>query len=143
MKARLAAMDPKPFKRVETAAQLALVAENPPARTELPIAFVYPGPQQAQKPEFGTGITMQTVAARYGVLMIVPAQAERHGEKSVLEIEPFFQAVRKQLVGWQPADAGDEVFQAPMAFAGGRLLALDDGLVIWADEYAIDMLLRV
>lgn len=143
MKTRIEAISPNPFKVVEAAAQIASLAENPPARTALPGAWVYPSAHAAKKPEFGTGVTQQVVAARYGVLIIVPAQAERHGDKAAEEIEPFFQALRKQLVGWMPADAGDEIFLAPMSFASGRALAFADGLMIWSDEYVIDQLLRV
>ncbi len=143
MKERIEAIAPQPFKRISATAQIASLAENPPARTELPAAFVYPAAHAAQKPEFGTGVTQQTVAARYGVMIVVPAQAERHGDKAAEDIEPYYQAVRKQLVGWMPEDAGDEIFLAPMAFASGRALVFADGLMIWSDEYVIDQLLRV
>lgn len=143
LKARIEAIAPNPFVRIAAAAEIASLAENPPARTELPAAFVYPAGHAARAPQFGTGITTQPVAARYGVLIFVPAQAERHGDKAAQEIEPFYQALRKQLVGWMPDDAGDETFLAPMALASGRALAFADGLMIWSDEYVIEQLLRV
>lgn len=142
LKARLAAIDPLPFKSIETAANIAVVRENPPPREGTPIAYAIPLGHAPAAPEFATGITSQTFLARYGVAIAAPAQAQRQGEKAAVEIEALYLAVRKQLFGWQPADAGDEIFMRPMQLGGGRLVGLGAGLVLWLEEFAIQQQAR-
>lgn len=137
LQARLAAIAPNPFKSIETAASVAVVRESPPPRERTPIAYVLPLGAAPRAPEFATGITTQQFLARYGVVIAAPAQAQRQGEQAAVEIEPLSLAVRKQLFGWQPADAGDEFFMRPMELAGGRLVGLGAGLVLWLEEFAI------
>jgi hypothetical protein len=140
---RLAGMVPQPFKRIERAAQLAAVAENPPPRDALPIAYAIPLAHQANPPQFGTGVTTQRVAARCAVFMVLAAQAQRVGEKAAADVEPYYQAVRRRLVGWMPADTAEETYLEPIAFAAGRALAVQDGLLIWSDEFTVALLLRI
>lgn len=142
LQARLDAISPQPFKSIETAASLADVRENPPPRERTPIAYVIPLGHSPRVPEFATGMTSQGFLARYGVAIAAPAQAQREGEKAAVEIEPLYQAVRKQLFGWQPADAGEDVFMRPMELAGGQLSGLGAGLVIWLEQFAIEQQIR-
>lgn len=142
MIARLQAINPQPFKAIEGAAALADLDKNLPPRTRLPLACVYPMLQGAEDNQVSTGVVQQRVPSRFGVAIFQAAQAQRQGESAVLEMEPLYLALRKQLVGWLPADTADEIFLAPMLFGGGSMRGMEGGLAVWLDEFTIDQLIR-
>lgn len=142
LKTRLAAIPSSPLKSIESAASVALVRESPPARERTPIAYVIPLRHSPRSPEFATGVTSQQFQTRYGVVIAAPAQAQRTGEQAATEIEPIIIKVRKQLFGWMPDDTADETFMRPMELAGGQLIGLGAGLVMWLEEFAIEQSIR-
>ncbi len=139
---RLQTMATSPFKAIEGAAGLAALRKALPPRTRLPLAYVYPLQITAGPDQSATGVTLQEARARIGIAILAGAQAEREGGQAAQDIEALCFAVRARLIGWQPADTQDEIFLAAMIFAGGQLLEIDEGMVLWADEFTIAQMIR-
>ena len=142
MMTRIGAIDPNPFKLVAGAAALAALTQNLPPRDKLPHAYCYPAGHSGGRNESGTVVTQQKVTGRYGVAYLAAALAQREGGAAAVEMEDLYTAVRKQLVGWMPADTAEESYRAPMLFEGGRLLEIEAGIILWTDVFTIDMTLR-
>lgn len=135
VRARLDGQAKPPLRLVRGAAELALIAREPPPRANLPVAYVLPIRLSAGPNRLATLATSQRVAFRFAVQLVAGAEAQRDGQAAADAIEPVSVAVRRALVGWQPADEADMSVQGPCLYGGGRITGLDDGLLFWADEF--------
>jgi hypothetical protein len=105
-------------------------------RNKLPAAYAVPGRETASPNQEITSV-LQRVEVRFAIVLAISNQRDARGEKAQSQLEPVRDAVKDRLLGWPPSAAFD-----PCEFAGGRLLALNDAVLWWQDEFVTAHFMR-
>lgn len=92
-----------------------------------PTALVMDLAEQAGEPATITGLHLQRVRSRYGVLLALPDQ-RRPGSAGGLRA--LRAQVRTALLGWVPFDGASE-----SAFVSGQMSDAKDGVIWWLDVF--------
>jgi hypothetical protein len=127
---RLVAIPATPFRVVEGAAAFAALPEAGPRA--FPAAYVVPLDEVPDGRPRELGRMTQRVTASFGIILFAQNLAGAAGGAAVADLAALRLAVRRQLLGWAPADAG------AMQFAGGSLLGAAAGRLTWQDSYSTD-----
>ena len=96
----------------------------------LPAAAVVPLAEDADENRTPKAGALQRVTFLIGVVTILAAPNDPDGTRAKDELSGLLAASRERLIGWQPHAKIER-----LAFHRGRLLAIEDGRVIWQDEY--------
>jgi hypothetical protein len=72
----------------------------------------------------------QAVPASFGVVVAVRNYREQMGAQSAETLLPILGAIRKQLIGWIPADCSE-----PILLKSGSLRDYDRATTVWIDVY--------
>lgn len=73
---------------------------------------------------------MQRIAVSFGVIFGISNLRDATGEKSETELAPLRESTFGALVGWRPTVDHDTCL-----YSAGRLLALDDRVLWWQDDF--------
>lgn len=125
---RLKAEASPPFALVEGAAELASLGNAQP--NALPAMFVFSSEEAASENERANAV-LQRMEIDVSVVVIAGNVSDPRGAAASVDVEALKRAVRKALVGWQPASAEDVITNV-----GGRLVRARDGLVWWELTFA-------
>lgn len=124
------------LKRVGGAADFA-AAQND-LKGKMPAAYVLPLSASAGPNLYATTAMEQSLSEEFAVILAVQNLRDARGEASLGNLRTARQAVLGQLLGWTPDAATFDLFE----FSGGRLLALEDAVMWWQDQYRTRSLIR-
>jgi hypothetical protein len=102
----------------------------------MPAAYLVPLGEQPEPSDALQG-TVQIVRATFGVVLLVKHAGDASGAKATQALQDLRLMVQATLLGWQPVPATDMFVE----FAGGGLLALDNGAVVWRDDFSVRRLM--
>lgn len=94
-----------------------------------PAAFFIPGTEKAGENRFGNAVD-QTVTVAVGVVIGIKNAGAKTGAKNIDELKTIRAQIDNALLGWQPADANDQI-----EYVSGRLLGFNDQVLWWMDFY--------
>lgn len=119
----------KLFKIVGGAAQAAALMKGSVPLGIGPEAYVIPMGDMVGQPhgEYGTA---QSIAARFGIALMVRIAGDSSGVTGLEKIEDLQRDLRAGLLGWQPGAA-----YSPCVLAGGRLLDFQPQALWWLEEF--------
>lgn len=123
---------PGQLGRVELSARLAEMAD-----LAMPAVCVMPGDDRAAD---DGAHAPQRVDVELLVVVAVRNLADGRGEGALAALQPARLLIYSNLVGWvpEPGDFGVGVRAAgAVRWAGGRVLAVDNAVIIWADSYVV------
>ena len=123
---------PGQLGRVELSARLAEMAD-----WAMPAVCVMPGDDRAAD---DGAHAPQRVDVELLVVVAVRNLADGRGEGALAALQPARLLIYSNLVGWvpEPGDFGVGVRAAgAVRWAGGRVLAVDNAVIIWADSYVV------
>ncbi len=86
----------------------------------------------------GMALVPQTVEMRIGVIVIVEAANDRSGRRTRAKktLADLLGQTRQKLLGWVPAPEPEiHGVTGPLAFVAGRLTEIENGRIIWQDEW--------
>ena len=112
--------------------KIGLSANLAQAQKELkqdPAAFVFPGPDKAG-PNTLVNAVSQSVSATVSIVIAIKHAGAKTGGKNIDELNVVRQQINDALLGWQPADADDQV-----EYANGRLIGFNNQVLWWIDNY--------
>lgn len=121
------------LRLVEGVAELAAIG----AVTQSPAAYVLPAAERAGPNTAGTYTVDQQVTLNLGVCLIVKKHGDSTGAAASLHLETVKEAVKDELVGWEPPGGTDLVI-----YGGGRLIDLKDGEVWYLLSFATTTRIR-
>lgn len=133
---RLAAMDPPLLRTIDTAAEYAAL-EAPPPAARCPAAYVIELADEAGANAIATGGVRQRLTERLGIILVVASLRDGRGAAAAAALRPLRQAVRAQLLAFQPDHQHD-----PLHYVSGALLGAERGYVVWQDVYVTRTILR-
>lgn len=94
-----------------------------------PAVFVIPLAERPNEPPTAAQFS-QLVEVASGIVIAVSNKADSRGDASRESLIVVRRAVSAALLGWVPAGC-----LSGLAFGGGHLLRLEDGLLWWQDDY--------
>lgn len=115
------------IKLVDGAAGFQAAAESNPMAT--PCVFVIPL-EESPGPSVVADVVIQRVMAKVGVIFVLRNLKDAKGVAAQEDLQVLRNAVKEQLLGWQPAAGYDPLERGP-----GHLLAFRDGHMWWQDIY--------
>lgn len=114
------------FREVAGAANLEAISDG---RLTAPGCYIYRTNAQAVPSAYDDQVS-QLVTDRFGVVVVVRnVRDSRQGDSSD-DAEQYCEALREILLGWQP-----DPYSAPIEYAGGTLVSLLNGFLIWQESY--------
>ena len=116
-----------PLKLIGGAALFQIAAESNPKG--VPAAFVIPLEETPSKNASGNFV-IQRVTVAIGIILVVRNVSDNTGAAASSDMETVRNAVKTQLLGWQPSPAYD-----PLERSRSALLAFKDGHMWWQDVY--------
>lgn len=131
---RIASDPAHPFALVEGAAELANLTDGPAA---YPAAYVYVKEEAAAENMHMTGAVLQRVEADVAVLIIAQSASDATGSAASDVIEGLKKALRKRLLGWEPASCDDVITSV-----GGGLIRMRHGELRWEETFAAAYLIE-
>jgi len=105
-----------------------------------PAAFVVPLSERALPNELATEAVSQRDNATFGVIFAVQNIRDSRGREAHVQLRALRIAVMNALLGWTPDGAVYDVFT--FAPSGGRLLAFEDQVLWWQDDFVTALYLR-
>ena len=120
------------LKLIEGAMSYAAV-EVKPADKDMPAAYVVELTESFAPARGMSGAIAQDGIATYGVILWMAAKRV-DDKRAATALETLRAAVRAAVFGWSPTGAEGAAFTN----AGGRLLAVQDNLVVWHSSFALD-----
>lgn len=103
-----------------------------------PAAYVYTESRTAGLNQIATQATSQRLEVRVAVeLMVRHAGEAASGGPAAELLEDVLEQVDAALLGWSP-----DQDHAPLELVGGRIVAVEPGLVTWRDTWRTSRLLR-
>ncbi|KAB2921670.1 MAG: hypothetical protein F9K30_13955 [Dechloromonas sp.] len=118
------------FAAVAGAAEFAEVSGDKPP-TKFPALYVVPLGEDvvsADHPNWSEDI----VTIQFATVLVVQQKSDPRGGAAVLAIKAPRAMTRKALAGFLPTDADEAI-----RYAGGRLMAFEDGRMWWQDNWAV------
>lgn len=123
---------PGQLGRVALSARLAEMAD-----WQMPAVCVMPGDDRAAS---AGEYAPQLIDVEMLVVVAVRNLADGRGEGALAALQPARLLIYSNLVGWvpEPGDFGAGVHAAgAVRWVGGRVLAVDNAVIIWADSYVV------
>ena len=96
----------------------------------MPAAFVLPLSESAGENRAPGVGAVQQMTAVIGVTTVLAAPDDPGGTRARDRLRETLTATRERLTGWCPGASCE-----PLAFRRGQLLEVDEGRVMWQDEY--------
>ena len=121
---------PSGVRKVGGAASLASIK---PGQVVTPALYIIPLREPADPPAFET-TTIQRISSTFGIVYAIGSKRDSTGEAALDDLEPYRDSIRAALHGWEPPAPG----YRRARYTGGQLLSMDDDVVYWLDEYAVD-----
>jgi hypothetical protein len=136
---RIGALVPALDKRVEEVADLSELIRRKALPNAPLVAYVIPlGLSPRNSGESSAGAFTQMIDDVFGVVLVLQAQNDVTGGKSLPRLDVMITALLEAVCGWAPEDAvGD------FRLTRGRLLSLDAGTIFYQLDFAIQFQLRV
>ena len=100
------------------------------APPRMPAAFVLPLSESAGENRAPGAGAVQQVTATIGVAIVLAAPGDPGGTRARDQLTDVLQVTRARLTGWRPGPRYE-----PLAFRRGQLLEVDEGRVMWQDEF--------
>lgn len=123
------------LKLVAGAADFASAMQEPPRI--LPATYVLELGNRAAANSLATIAVSQENTVRFGVIFAVQNLRDPRGEKAHTDLRTVRSSVMTALLGWAPDPDYDVV-----EYGGGQLLALENLVLWWQDEYLTRILER-
>jgi hypothetical protein len=135
----LATLGPEAVGALRTVAGAAEYAalQAPPLAARQPAAYVLPLSEEGGPNGLAAGPVRQRITATFGVVLMATSLRDARGEAAADLLGPLCDAIRSQLVGFQPTPAHD-----PIEFRRGRLLDITEGTLAWQDEFTTSITVR-
>lgn len=126
-------------KRVQGAVDLAQLIARGGLPNVTPWCFVLPlGTRSRSEGDASSGVFAQMVDETVAVLLVVGAQGDVTGAKAIPTLDELIDAITQAIAGWSPEGAiGD------FRFARGALLSINNGLVMYQLDFALQDQLRI
>lgn len=80
-------------------------------------------------------VVSQQVTRRFAVVTAVKSAIDSQGGASADALEDTKRELRAALVGYQPPPDGQNSNYEPITLAGGRVIALRESTLFWAEEF--------
>lgn len=126
------------LRGVEEAADLSALLKSGQLPQQSPWAYVLPLGFNGGQPDAVAGMYRQSYEPIIGIVLVVQALDDAKGRKALATIDALEQQLLAKICGWAP-DSAIGVFRA----LRGRLLSVDDGLVIYQIDFALQDQLRI
>lgn len=103
----------------------------------LPAAYVIPAQETASRNTLSSNAVHQRITSGFSVVIVVSNKRDAVGGAANEDLDSIITEVRAALLGWQHADA-----DIGTTYAGGGLLGMADGMVIWSEQFSTEYSLR-